>query len=127
MRRFDRWITLDPAEPVIHVNRFEAEAYCAWRGRHLPSAAQWLRACNAPAFARGHCWEWTRDPFAPYPGFSADPYKDYSAPWFHTHAEVRGAGSWVTDAALARTTYRNFYMPERSDPFIGFRTVRSRG
>jgi iron(II)-dependent oxidoreductase len=42
-----------------------------------------------------------------------------------THAEVRGAGSWVTDAALARPTYRNFYTSERRDPFIGFRTARA--
>lgn len=122
-RRFDRWIALDAAEPVMHVNRFEAEAYCTWRGAKLPSTAEWVRACSDPPFARGCCWEWTRDMFAPYPGFSPDPYADYSLPWFNTHAEVRGAGSWVTDPALARPTYRNFYTPERSDPFIGFRTV----
>jgi EgtB-related family protein len=63
--------------------------------------------------------------FDPYAGFSPDPYTDYSVPWFHTHAEVRGAGSWVTDAALARPTYRNFFNPERRDPFIGFRTLCS--
>ena len=125
LRRFDRWIALDRAEPAMHVNRFEAEAYCTWRGRTLPSAAQWLRASGVPEFARGRCWEWTRDMFVPYPGFSADPYADYSVPWFRTHAEVRGAGSWVTDPALARPTYRNFFTPERRDPFIGFRTVRA--
>ena len=124
-RRFDRSIALDPAEPVMHVNRFEAEAYCAWCEAMLPSAAQWLRAAAAPGFALGRCWEWTSDMFAPYPGFSPDPYSDYSLPWFHNHAEVRGAGSWATDSALARPTYRNFFTPERSDPFIGFRVVRS--
>lgn len=123
VRRFDRWIALDPGEPMMHVNRFEARAYCSWRARQLPSAAQWLRASADPRFERGCCWEWTRDTFAPYPGFAPDPYADYSLPWFHTHAEVRGAGSWVTDASLARATYRNFYLPERRDPFIGFRTA----
>jgi ergothioneine biosynthesis protein EgtB len=125
VRRFDRWIDLDPGEPVIHVSRFEAEAYCAWRGRTLPSTAQWLRAYDQPGFTLGRCWEWTCDMFDPYAGFSPDPYTDYSVPWFHTHAEVRGAGSWVTDAALARPTYRNFFNPERRDPFIGFRTLCS--
>jgi ergothioneine biosynthesis protein EgtB len=123
-RRFDRWIDIVAREPVIHVNRFEAEAYCRWRGRTLPSAAQWLSACSVLGFQRGCCWEWTRDMFAPYAGFSPDPYTDYSLPWFHTHAEVRGAGSWVTDPQLARATYRNFFTPERCDPFIGFRTVQ---
>ena len=124
IRRFDRWIGLPADEPVIHVNRFEAEAYCAWRGRQLPSAGQWLRASSDPRFDLGRCWEWTSDMFAPYAGFSPDPYADYSVPWFHTHAEVRGGGSWVTDPSLARPTYRNFFTPERRDPFIGFRTAR---
>jgi ergothioneine biosynthesis protein EgtB len=123
LRRFDQWIALPPDEPVIHVSRHEADAYARWRGRRLPSAAEWVRAAAHPSFVRGRCWEWTRDMFAPYLGFSPDPYADYSAPWFHTHCELRGAGSWVTDTALARPSYRNFYRPERRDPFVGFRTM----
>jgi ergothioneine biosynthesis protein EgtB len=122
-RRFDHWIDCLPDEPVLHVCMHEAQAYCAWRGRSLPSAAQWARAAAEPGFQCGRCWEWTRDAFAPYPDFTPDPYRDYSQPWFHTHAELRGAGSWVTDPALARPTYRNFYTPDRCDPFVGFRTV----
>jgi iron(II)-dependent oxidoreductase len=125
LRRFEQWIALPPAEPVIHLSRPEAEAYAAARGRRLPSAAQWLRASGDPGFVPGRCWEWTADVFAPYAGFSPDPYADYSAPWFDgRHVEVRG-GSWVTDARLARPTFRNFYTPERRDAFIGFRTARS--
>lgn len=67
-------------------------------------------------------WDWLRDPFAPYPGFSPDPYQEYSRPWFHTHAELRGGGP-VTDPALKRPGFRNFYLPHRRDPFAGFRTV----
>ena len=94
-----------------------------WR---LPVAAEWQLASAHESFVLGRCWEWTADSFAPYPGFSADPYADYSQPWFDgRHAEVRGAGSWVTDARLARPTFRNFYTPERCDPFIGFRTACS--
>jgi EgtB-related family protein len=107
---------------MLHVNRFEAEAFAAWRGRQLPTAAQWLRATAHPAFRWGMAWEWLRDPFAPYPGFAPDPYHDYSEPWFHTHGELRGGGP-VTDASLKRPGFRNFYLPERRDPFAGFRTV----
>jgi ergothioneine biosynthesis protein EgtB len=125
LRRFDRWVTPE-REPVIHVSRFEAEAYAAWRGRRLPTVAEWVRAAREPSFELGRCWEWTATEFGPYPGFSADPYADYSVPWFTGHAELRGAGSWVTSPALARATYRNFYTPDRRDPFVGFRTAQDR-
>lgn len=122
VRSFDAWRPLDPDAPVVHVNRHEAEACARWLGRELPTAAQWLHATSDPAFRWGGVWEWLRDPFAPYPGFSPDPYADYSAPWFHTHAELRGGGPF-TDPALGRPGYRNFYLPHRRDPFAGFRTV----
>ncbi len=125
LRRFDRWLAPE-REPVIHVSRHEAEAYAAWRGRRLPTAAEWVRASGDASFTLGRCWEWTATEFGPYPEFSADPYADYSVPWFKGHAELRGAGSWVTAPALARPTYRNFYTPERRDPFVGFRTAQSR-
>ncbi len=126
LQRFDRWIPLPPKEPVIHVSRPEAEAYAAATGRRLPRAAEWVHASGNIGFAVGRCWEWTADAFAPYAGFSPDPYADYSAPWFDgAFAEVRGAGSWVTSESLARPGFRNFYAPERRDPFIGFRTARS--
>ena len=122
VRRFDRWLPLNADTPMLHVNRFEAEAFAAWRGRRLPTAAQWLHAAAQCGFGWGMAWEWLRDPFAPYPGFVPDPYRDYSQPWFHTHGELRGGGP-VTDAALRRPGFRNFYLPDRRDPFAGFRTV----
>jgi iron(II)-dependent oxidoreductase len=69
----------------------------------------------------GNVWEWTASDFSPYPGFVADPYRDYSVPWFGTHKVLRG-GCWATRARLLRTTWRNFYRPERADVWAGFRT-----
>ena len=69
----------------------------------------------------GNVWEWTASDFGPYPGFVADPYKEYSQPWFGTHKVLRG-GCWVTRARLIRNTWRNFYTPDRRDVWAGFRT-----
>jgi ergothioneine biosynthesis protein EgtB len=122
VRRFDHWTPVRPGAPMVHANHFEAQAYAAWRGRQLPTAAQWMRALETPGFRWGSVWEWMREPFAPYPGFSPDPYRDYSQPWFHTHWELRGGGP-VTDPAFKRPGFRNFYLPHRRDPFAGLRTV----
>jgi iron(II)-dependent oxidoreductase len=69
----------------------------------------------------GNVWEWTASPFLPYPGFSPGPYRDYSVPWFGTHVVIRG-GSFATTSRIARAGFRNFYTPERRDPWVGFRT-----
>ncbi|MCI3953863.1 MAG: hypothetical protein K0R53_3363, partial [Burkholderiales bacterium] len=72
----------------------------------------------------GNVWEWTADWFAPYPGFMADPYKEYSEPWFGDHKVLRG-GCFATRGSLLRNTWRNFYTPDRRDVFAGFRTCAS--
>ena len=51
----------------------------------------------------------------------ADPYRDYSEPWFGTHKVLRG-GAWMTRSRLLRNTWRNFYQPDRRDVWAGFRT-----
>jgi iron(II)-dependent oxidoreductase len=46
VRRFDQREPLALDEPVIHVNAFEAEAYCSFAGRRLPSEAEWEYAAR---------------------------------------------------------------------------------
>jgi iron(II)-dependent oxidoreductase len=166
-RVYDERLPLPPHAPVIHVNWYEAQAYCRWAGRRLPTEAEWEFAASmapgVPAGKRGqpwgdapfepqhanlfgvtgacadvaafpagdsawgcrqmfgNVWEWVADWFAPYPGFIRDPYREYSEPWFGDHKVLRG-GSFATSAALLRTTWRNFYTPDRRDIFAGFRT-----
>jgi iron(II)-dependent oxidoreductase len=171
-RNFDRLVPLEARLPVIHVNWYEADAYCRWACRRLPSEAEWeiAASCEPADDGRGiaprkraypwgneppnpdranldwramgcveadglsggdsafgcrqmigNVWEWTSTTFGPYPGFAPGPYKEYSAPWFGDHKVLRG-GCWATRSLLIRNAYRNFYTPDRSDVWAGFRT-----
>ena len=69
----------------------------------------------------GDVWEWTSSGWHPYPGFEAFPYREYSEVFFGAEYRVLRGGSFGTDPAAIRGTFRNWDHPIRRQIFAGFR------
>jgi iron(II)-dependent oxidoreductase len=121
MRWFDAWLPLEAYAPIVHVDAHEAEAWCAWADRRLPTEAEWEHAAaSLDGFDWGDTvWEWTASTLAPYPGYRPDP-EDGPAP-FGTHRVARG-GSFATPRDRLDRRQRRPLEPTRADAFVGFRS-----
>lgn len=122
--RFGRPMRMLGHQPAMHMSWWEAQAWCRWAGRRLPTEVEWELAAHTAArrgFRWGDVWEWTATTFGPYPGFVPGPWPAGSQDCFGTHKVLRGA-SFATRARLRHPKFRNFQPPERDDMFCGFRS-----
>lgn len=140
---------MDPSAPVVHVSYFEADAYARWKGKRLPLEEEWEHAVDQvtlkptdgnvlekwtyqPQAATqknpqyfGDVWEWTASSYSPYPGFK--PVNGVAAEYnqkFMNNQKVLRGGSCVTPGTHIRSTYRNYFSPEKRWQFSGIRLAQ---
>ncbi len=122
---------LDPEHPVWGINYFEAQALANWATAHfahkharLPHEYEWEAAKQNNCLRNtGQVWEWCQNSFHPYPGFEAFPYEGYSVPYFDdSHFVMKGASRY-TQEVIKRSSFRNYYQPDKRHQFAGCRLI----
>ena len=128
-------------QPVVHVTRNDAEAYCSWLGKRLPTEDEWeavARGTEASIFPWGDDWDsngarWRADSPSPVGQFSPTPSGHFDLAgnvWEWTtsrigdKAVVKG-GSWAdwNPANLRAATRHRVALDHASDD-VGFRCAR---
>lgn len=119
-------------DPVLGINRYEAEAFAAWaaaRGEGMAGAVlqhefQWEVAARGGHLASvGRAWEWCANLFEPYDAYAApeDPEmrtRDFDG----LHQAVRGA-ALHTQPPIRRASYRGRALPAERHTMAGTRLV----
>ncbi|HSW21542.1 MAG TPA: SUMF1/EgtB/PvdO family nonheme iron enzyme [Burkholderiaceae bacterium] len=116
------------AQAVAHVSWHEADAWCRWASRRLPTEPEWEIAATS-GVSRGFVWgdvhewmagraaRWSDEPPMPAPAWVGDT----SGSALRSLRVTRG-GSLMTVPRLKHPKARTFCSPEHDAAFVGFRS-----
>lgn len=139
---------LQPEEPLVHINYFEADAYARWKGLRLPTEFEWEIAAKIYGSAEkngnflesntfhptslgvgetsflGRVWEWTSSAYLPYPRYRGKVNVGEFNGKFPNNKKVLRGGSCLTPESRAGLAIRYALSPQARWHFTGFRVVR---
>ncbi len=129
--RFGRREPLPPREPVQHVCWYEADAYARWKGKRLPTEAEWEKAASwSPGRGTGtkRARPWGDEPATParaalaFPGARFGPDEGGAhptgvSPW-GCHDLLGGVWEWTATDFTGYPGFRAFPYREYSEVFF---------
>lgn len=113
-----------PDAPVAHISYYEAMAFAQWAGARLCTEAE-REIADDQLQDQNQLWEWTSSAYSPYPGFEAweGEIGEYNGKFMVNQMVLRG-GSVATSPGHYRSSYRNFFHPDKQWQFTGIRLAK---
>ena len=112
-------------QPAHHLSRHEAEAWCRWAGRRLPTEPEWELAASlatGQGFVWGDVFEWVAGSARAWPGAGpAAPGELDAPPPAGSQGVLRGAAV-ATRRRWHHAKARRFMAPGHDDALCGFRS-----
>jgi formylglycine-generating enzyme required for sulfatase activity len=116
LQRFGQLVRAPAGDAASMLTWYEADAWCRWAGRRLPTEVEWELAASLGA-SRGFTWgdlpEWTAGRARAWPG---GPSPDDAS------RHVQRGVAWFEPRRLVHPKARRFVAPASDDGFAGFRS-----